>query len=585
MISHYRRRWTAVWLPAAILVFAPYGAFAQDAGDALAVLDVTVIPMSSETLLQHRTVLVEGGRIISVEAADSAEVPDGYRRIDGAGLYLLPGLTDLHVHIRNREELFHYLAWGVTTVMHLGGSGESGATIRDYREQVKAGRLAGPNIYTTDRVLDGDPALPASAHSLTDPGEASKVVEALAEDGFDFVKIYNNVSQPVFDAIVEEADRRSVPVIGHIPRGFDPRLSLGGGQDAIAHTEELFFTWFEGPRSTEDMPRDYAPDLGSLDELIDLLLDNRVATMPDLSFTFTNLLMWDDLELVRNDPEFDYLHPATATGWMHGNLNRRDNLHNFILREQWKYDLMRRLTVEFQRAGVLQVVGTDSSLPGLFPGKAVHRELTELVKAGLSNYEALAVATRNAGEFFSRYFDGNVRSGRVEPGYQADLVLLRENPLEDVRHARSISGVMVNGRYTGREELDARRDALRRRYAELGRLGSAVEDALQGDDARTALDELLGTHRNDPEALGVIEHGINAAGYGAGFDGDLDRAERLLELNTELFPGSANAWDSLAEVVLYRGDRERALALYRKALDIDPAFANAARQIEAIRSQ
>jgi len=265
MISHYRRRWTAVWLPAAILVFAPYGAFAQDAGDALAVLDVTVIPMSSETLLQHRTVLVEGGRIISVEAADSAEVPDGYRRIEGAGLYLLPGLTDLHVHIRNREELFHYLAWGVTTVMHLGGSGESGATIRDYREQVKAGRLAGPNIYTTDRVLDGDPALPASAHSLTDPGEASKVVEALAEDGFDFdqVKSFRRFLLFARDTIrfrrPMDPDIHWSPVASHVST-----LIHGGGRyDHIFFTEKfnegmqvvLDRIEMKHPIRVEDVPR------------------------------------------------------------------------------------------------------------------------------------------------------------------------------------------------------------------------------------------------------------------------------------------------------------------------------------------
>ena len=156
-------------------------------------------------------------------------------------------------------------------------------------------------------------------------------------------------------------------VIGHIPRSFDPLLSLGGGQNAIAHTEELFFTYFEGPRSTENMPRDYAPDLAKLPKLIETLVEHNVATMPDLCFTFGNLLMWDGLDFMWNDPEFPYLQPNTASMWRGGNINRRSEIENFIVREQWKYKLMQTLTLEFQKAGVLQVIGTDASLPG--PGQ------------------------------------------------------------------------------------------------------------------------------------------------------------------------------------------------------------------------
>lgn len=551
--------------------------------DDLVITGVSVLPMDEQVILDARDVVIRDGVIAEIRPGGS-QLPQDLPRIDGAGRYLMPGIADLHTHLRNAGELVHYLAWGVTTIMHLGGSGESGATIRRYRDEIRAGERSGPQIYTTNRVFDGDPALPSSALSLTEPEAARREVRAIRESGFDFVKIYNNISRPVFVAIVAEADRQDLAVIGHIPRSFDARASLSGGQDAVAHTEEFFFTWFGGPRSTENLDKDFAIDESSIPALGSLLVEHSVATMPDLAFSFTNLLMWDDLDLVWNDPEAAYLHPSTLAAWQTGNLNRRSNLDDFILREQRKYALMQQLTSAFQDAGVLQVIGTDASLPGLFPGKAAHRELTELVKAGLTNFEALAVATRNAGEFLRRYFDASKRTGQVREGFDADLLLLAENPLDDVRNARRIEAVIVGGRLHDRAALDRSRDGLKERYRFLRSLNEAVSEAIGGDGHAAEARRLIARYGKDAEALDVIENRINAAGYGAAFADDLDEAERLLTVNTELFPQSANTWDSLAEIVLDRSDTERALALYRRVLEADPEFLNAAEKIRELES-
>jgi len=311
-------------------------------------------------------------------------------------------------------------------------------------------------------------------------------------------------------------------------------------------------------------------------------VDNNVAVMPDLSFTFTDMLMWDDLDILWNDPEFPYLQPGTASMWQAGNINRRDNIGNFVIREQWKYTLMQELTVKFQEAGILQVIGTDASLPGLFPGKAVHRELTELVKTGLSNFDALAIGSRNAGEFVRRYIDAEVRFGQIKSGYRADIVLLDENPLEDVRNARTVNAVAVNGRFIDKTQLDHRRATLRTRYDVFHTVNKRVDTALATSDASAAIRELVTAHQADSEILTTIESRINAAGYAAAFADDLERSQKILGLNTELFPNSANTWDSLAEVTLYAGDRDRALELYRKALEVDPDFTNAVEQIKKI---
>ena len=567
-----------VFLAPATLVHAQ----GSNAGTSFAIVGINVIPMDEERILENQTVIVTDGVIRSISDAATTVIPANLKRIEGNDRYLIPGLADLHIHLRHEDELVNYLAWGVTTVMHLGGSVETGRQLLDYKQQIKSGSRLGPNIYTTERTFDGDPAVSSSAHPLKTVDDARRAVQDLKANGFDIIKIYNNVSLPVFQAIVDEAEKQGLSIVGHIPRSFDALVALAGGQDAIAHTEELFFTYFEGPRSTDDMPRDYRPDLSKLPALIKVMADNNVATMPDLAFTFADLIMWDGLEALWNDPEFPYLQPGIASMWEVGNINRRDNIENFVVREQWKYTLMQKLTVEFQEAGILQVIGTDASLPALFPGKAAHRELTELVKAGLSNFDALAIGNKNAGEFIRRYIDEDVNTGQIRPGYQADLVLLDNNPLEDIRNARQVSGVVVNGRFTSKSQLDERRAKLMARYEFLHAINGEVDTALASIDTSADLEKLVATHRGDQDVADSIESRLNAAGYAAAYADDLDRSQEILKLNTELFPTSANTWDSLAEVVLYTGDSDTALQLYRKALEVDPTFTNAADNIEKI---
>lgn len=563
-------------------VSAPVAAQGNSGKPDFAIVGINVIPMDEERLLENQVVVVADGMIQSVSDAAATTLPASLRQIPGDGQFLMPGLADLHVHFRHEDELINTLAWGVTTIMHLGGSDETGRRLLRYRADIRDGSRLGPNIYTTGRILDGDPAVGFGARSLSTVQDARAAVRDLKSNGFDFVKIYNNVSRPVFDAIVDEAKRQHLAVLGHIPRNFDALSAFTGGQNAVVHTEEFFFTYFQGPRRTNFESRQYEPDLGKLPALIEVLVEADVAVMPDLSFTFTNLLMWDDLDIVWNDPEFAYLQPDIASSWLSGGINRRDNLANFMVREQWKYHLMQTLTIEFQKAGILQVVGTDAALPGLYPGKAVHRELTELVKAGITVYDALAMGTRNAGDFVQRYIDHDTRVGQIRPGYRADFLILNANPLQDIRNARDVAAVVVYGKYTAISELDELRAGLRTRYDVLHNLNRDIDAALALEQADPTIRDLLKVHADNTSVLQSVERRINAAGYAALFADDFDRSQRILSLNTRLFPQSANTWDSLAELALNQGDRELALQLYRKALEVDPTFTNAADNIERI---
>ncbi len=569
-----------------LISLAATSACAEDTPDRAssitAIVGVNVIPMDEDRLLENQTVIIIDGLITEISNFDDVSIPDAAKRIEGNGRYLMPGLADLHTHLRGQDQYVSYLAFGVTTVMHLGGSESHGRDLLEHRRQISAGSIIGPNIYATERTFDGDPPASGGAYRFSSPDAARKKVTELKDAGFDFIKIYNNVSYPVFQAIVDEARRQGLPVFGHVPRNFDPLTAMREGQNAVVHTEEFFFTYFEGPRSTVDMDREYEADLSTIPALIEVLVENNVAVMPDLAFTFTNFLMWDSLETIWMDAEMKFLHPDTVFDWRVANINRREEIENFIIREQWKYELMQELTRQFQQAGILQVIGTDASLPGLFPGKAAHRELTELVKAGLSNFDALSIGTRNAGEFVRRYIDENARFGKIEIGYRADLFLVAENPLEDVRNARNVEAVAVNGRWLQKAELDHQRKLLAERFQALNKVNEQVDTALEGDRARSVIQNILAVHADDADTVAAIEKRINSSGYGAAFADRIDRAQQILELGTQLFPASANAWDSLAEITLFQGDREKAIEYYMKALKVDPEFSNAAEQLRKL---
>lgn len=196
-----------------------------------------------------------------------------------------------------------------------------------------------------------------------------------------------------------------------------------------------------------------------------LIRDAGAAVIPNLSFVAVTRRQLDDVGALRKNPatllehpEAHHLSPATREMWTRYNVTRRSDLEPFDRRERAKFPYVRRLTRELAAAGVPLFAGTDATLPGLFPGSSLHLELRELVTAGLSPHEALRAATGAPGTFVSRHVPGAPRTGVIEPGARANLVLLAADPLADIGNTERIMGVVVRGRWLSVQELDERRN-------------------------------------------------------------------------------------------------------------------------------
>lgn len=420
--------------------------------------------MTGERVLKEQTVVVRDGIVVEVGPSTAIDVPDSAFRIDGSGRYLLPGLTDFHVHLRSSDELLSYLAHGVTTIVHESGAMSGAPDLLRYRDEIARGERLGPTLYTTGPILDGSPPVFGGVSTIvTTSEEARRAVAEQHAAGYDFIKVYNNLMPDVMAAAVEVAHERGMAVLGHIPRKADRsaalQQALDVGLDVIAHGEEYFFTYFYADvDSLLSLGKVPYPDEGRIPSAVRMTKTAGANVIPNLSFVAMTRRLLDDLDAVLADPEARYLHPDVRAMWEEQSPTRRNDLEQFDRRERAKYEFLKRFTVALQDAGVPLLLGTDASAPGMYPGASAHLELRELVEAGLTPYEALTAATLNAGTFIEEHVGRAEPFGTVEAGQRADLLLVRGNPLQDIDAASSIDGVMVRGRWLSRTDLDRMRE-------------------------------------------------------------------------------------------------------------------------------
>lgn len=441
------------------------GASGSETDGVVAVVDVTVIPMDSERLLLRQTVVIRDGLIAELGPAAAVQVPADAQRIDGTGLYLMPGLIDAHVHLRDPSELLSYVAHGVTGVVQLSGPSGNVPDVMELRERVARGDFLGPNIYTSGRILDGEPPVfPGVSSIVRTPDDARRLVEAQLAAGADFIKVYNNLTSDALLAVTRAAHDHGVTVWGHIPRieGRATALqqALAAGLDVIAHGEEVFFTMLHRDVESQ-LDRELVPNVDKdlLSDAVRLIQEKGAAVIPNLSFVAMTRAQLDDVQRLWTDPEAQFLHPTVLNMWRQQNPTSRRDLRRFDLRERGKQVVVRQLTLALNDAGVPLLLGTDASAPGMFPGKSAHIELTELVATGLTPFQALATGTSTPGRFLTKHLRGGPPVGTVAAGSRADLLLLNADPLTDISHVARIAAVIVRGEWHAHSQIESMRVA------------------------------------------------------------------------------------------------------------------------------
>uniref|UniRef100_UPI000A8458BE amidohydrolase family protein n=1 Tax=Rhodothermus marinus TaxID=29549 RepID=UPI000A8458BE len=198
-----------------------------------AFVHVNVLPMDRDTVLRDQTVLVRGTRIVAVGPAASVEIPEGARRIDGTGRYLMPGLAEMHGHVPGgnapaqyvEDVMWLYVANGVTTVRGMLGDPAQ----LDLRTRINRGELVGPTLY-----LAGPPF---SGNSVTSPAQAVEMVRRQKAEGWDLLKVLPGLSREVYDAMARTAHEVGIRFAGHVPEAVGLRHALEMGQETFDHLD------------------------------------------------------------------------------------------------------------------------------------------------------------------------------------------------------------------------------------------------------------------------------------------------------------------------------------------------------------
>lgn len=441
-----------------------------------AFVDVNVVPMDRERVLTRQTVLVRNGRITRIGLASEVAVPRGALRIEGGGRYLMPGLADMHVHLapaRWPRHMALFVANGVTTVR---STADAANGTRALREMVRADSVLGPTIYTAGLHLDGDPPRWAESSIIVHtPEEGRQAVIATQAGGYDYVKVYDGLSLDAYDAVIRTAREVGIPVIGHVPLGVGLEHALRSRQASIEHLHgyDLALQADSSPYRSTDGYR--APtfntgsgqrvraweyvDFAKLPSLVALAKANGVWHSPTLSMFMADALP-GEVDARRKLPEMRYVPSTMFEAWVEHNWPP-----DIVLIARRTQSARMRVVKALHDAGVGLLLGTDPANPFILYGFATHKELAQLVAAGLSPYEAIAAGTRNA----AGYLKALDEFGTVETGKRADLILVNANPLADVANVRRIAGVMLRGRWLSRVDLQGELDAVAgevRRYEE-----------------------------------------------------------------------------------------------------------------------
>lgn len=446
------------WLPVGYESAQPMLEKAQN--DALAVHSKTLVPKLLKTpagpvafthvrafvdgnrFADDQTVVVDQGLITQVGPAASTAVPKGAQQIDGKGKTLVPGLWDAHQHVPDDAAGPLLLSLGITSVRDPGNVND--LTLARAQRRAK-GELLGPNVYPSMLIDGKGPNTAQVASVATSQEEAVALVRKAKAEGFTAIKIYGTFNPAWLKATAAEAHRLGLHVHGHLPAGMRTEDAIADGYDEVTH---IYFVMmqampdsvvkvsngmarFEGPgRYAKDINLDQEP----MKSLIATMAAKKITSDP-------TLVVAESLYVPENGdlspayaPFVGTLPPAVERGFRQGGFAVPQGLTRADYRAS--FAKLQALVAAMHKAGVPIVAGTDGS------GLELVRELELYVQAGFTPAEALASATLAP----ARLVGVDQRTGSIQTGKVADLVLVEGNPAQNIGDLRHTDVVMMGGK-------------------------------------------------------------------------------------------------------------------------------------------
>ncbi|ULQ57088.1 amidohydrolase family protein [Flavihumibacter rivuli] len=428
-----------------VILFLMAGTIATKAqkADTIAIENVNVITMLTEEILEHQRVIIAGGKVFRIEPVSKPLTNTITRSIDGNNRYLIPGLSEMHYHLRSNDIQSDFkllIANGITTARNMAEwPGQDHISIRN---KVRAGELTGPNYFTTGPYL--------RSPDLANKEAVASMVKQHKEKGYDFLKIADNLPRDIYLKLLAECQANNLPVLGHSQRELPLEYSLR--MHSIEHIEE--FLYIKDANTGR-----------SFFKLQDPALEKVTTTIKASGiYIGTTLSVFDFINNCLDDKTFaayqkDSLGKYLASKERDAFLSEKNDYRKLKDKEfdgmkakdffKANFEWMKAFTKNLSQHEVKLLTGSDT-YGMVIVGFSIHKEFELLQESGLKPYDILLASTVNPARYLGTY----PTEGTIEEGKNANFIMLDKNPLEDIRNTRSIRGVMLKGKWLDRAALD-----------------------------------------------------------------------------------------------------------------------------------
>jgi len=399
----------------------------QVEGDTL-IRNISVIPISKDTLLKDTDVILKGNKIVFIGNAATIELSDSLDVIDGTGKYLMPALADMHVHLPETEaELKQFFTLqmmaGVTKLRSMRGR----ASQIQLKAEIDAGDVLAPKLYLASQAI-----FPNVEFSVE---EVDSLVAKFKEIGYTSIKILGVDKAETLTAFANASKKYQLPLCGHSSRNLTIKQTLdtdvytsiehlGGYMDALDSSNAFFL------------------------EMIDLTIAKGVYNCATLDYYN---LGNSTLEELNQQAGLEYV-PQMRAAWMKQYQEQFAEKDMALFKEKTidhinaKFNILRTI---YAKGGKL-LLSPDATVLFSVPGFSLWREMKLYLEAGLATYDILKIATADVAEFF-----GEDSYGTIDLGKEADLLILNKNPLENIDNIRTVEGVFLQGEYYKQKDLAA----------------------------------------------------------------------------------------------------------------------------------
>ncbi|NQD36771.1 amidohydrolase family protein [Permianibacter sp. IMCC34836] len=400
----------------------------------LRVRNVRVLDVAAGTVGKPQDVWVRDGKFVSADEASTQH--GGYDSIDAGNGVMMPGLWDMHSHLFDNSAVLN-IAGGVTSIRDLGNKKEQ---LDDLIARIQSKAIAGPNVYRAALIDAESPFRAPTGVIVKSQDEALQQIDEIAKQGYPQIKLYSSVPPAWVESMAKRAHERGMRVSGHIPAFMSASEAVTAGYDEIQHVNMLFLNFLASKTDDTRTPLRFTlvgDKAGQLDltskpvqDFVALLKQHKTVLDPTVGIF---VAMYSH-EKGKPNPSiarvFDHFPLTVQRSQLAPEMDINDS--NRAAYKQAAQALLKMVKLMYD-AGVPIVAGTDD-----LAGFALHRELELYVEAGIPVADVLRIATLNAAAIAG----AGASKGRIAPGYDADWVLLADNPLQDIQALRKARLVM-----------------------------------------------------------------------------------------------------------------------------------------------